>query len=101
MVYRSDMYATTNLFTLILQIPQIERCSNVVLELNCVYQPVKLPIDAISNWLNRTSTDRRKERVLNVELFETQNLVEIWDHLEKVSSQFSLLAQSFLISNFR
>lgn len=84
MLWRTDIDATTNLLASILQISQIKRCSNVMIDLDNVYEAVPLPVVAISDWLNCTSDDSQQERKLSFEIFRTQSLFKIMGHLEEV-----------------
>ena len=52
--------AETNVINSIIQMPQICRCSHLRINLFFVPQPMLLPIDAISSWLNRTIGDGMK-----------------------------------------
>lgn len=84
MLWRTDIDATTKLLASILQISQIKRCSNVMIDLDDVYEAVPLPVVAISDWLNCTSDDSQQERKLSFEIFRTQSLFKIMGHLEEV-----------------
>lgn len=92
---RTDVNDTANLFASILQTSQIERCSNVTINIDRVYQSVRLPVVAISDWLNYTSNARGEERKLSVEMFEIQNLLEINDHLFEVFLNYFIKTQYF------
>ena len=92
---RTDVNDTANLFASILKISQIERCSNVCINIDRVYQSVRLPVVAISDWLNHTSNDRSEERKLSVEIFKIQNLLEINDHLFEVFHDYFININKF------
>ena len=81
----------TNVINSIIQKPQICRCSNLRFDLWFVRQPMLLPVEAISSWLNRTIGDGRnfigrtpKEIFLRIYASRIQNVAEMCDHLAKV-----------------
>lgn len=89
--FYSDDEAAIKVFLSILQMPQIKRCSNIGIELYNFEQPRQLPVEAISNWLNRTIKDgvefidqSPKKIFLQICLANIQNVMEICDHLGKV-----------------
>lgn len=55
----SDMIAS------ILQIPPVTRCSALQIQIFGVYRRKKLPIEAISNWLNRRTSNVDKQKTKN------------------------------------
>ena len=85
----------------ILQLPQIEHCSHVELVL-CYANPTALPVQAITQWLNRkcnrtgVTGPKGKEKFLKISLDWIQNLVEMCGHLTEV--QFTSL---YLLSKFK
>lgn len=96
--FSSDGNSSAKVVASILQIPQIERCSNVEIEVNNGEQ--KLPVDAISNWLEKSvdgmkNNKGQKKRFLKVifpnEYWQNstlhagiQNAGEMLDHLRTV-----------------
>ena len=81
----------TNVINSIIQMPQIYRCSNLRFVLWPVPQPMLLPVDAISGWLNRMIGDgmnfigrTSKEIFLQIYAVRIQNVVEMCDHLVEV-----------------
>ena len=87
-----DAGTGTNVINSIIQMPQIYQCSTLHFDLWPVPQPMLLPVDAISGWLNRTIGDgmkftgRRtpKEIFLKIHAAEIQNVVEMCDLLAEV-----------------
>lgn len=102
----SDNKATTGakIIENILRMPQIVNCSTVkfifgypnqrLLRLKgFLHQPTLLPVEAISNWLNRRSDEsapmgnnvqNQRARTLEIASVEIQNAPEMCDHLKKV-----------------
>ena len=81
----------TNVINSIIQMPQIYQCSTLHFDLWPVPQPMLLPVDAISSWLNRTIGDGMnsigrtpKEYFLKIYAARIQNVVEMCDHLVEV-----------------
>ena len=81
----------TNVISSIIQMPQIGRCSNLHIELHYLQQPKQLPVEAISNWLNRkmdvgTEAIGRtpREIYLGIWLNKIQNAMEMCDQLAEV-----------------
>ena len=78
-----------NIIPGILQIPRIECCSNVEIELKgpAIY-PIQLPIEPISNWLHRDcngNEEKSKERFLRIYSLNFPCIRELCDHLKKVT----------------
>ena len=84
----------TNLISHTLELPQIIHCSDVVIYAflnNQLPFPVqiRLPVDAIANWLNQKSdgisAEKQHARLLNITLFcRIQNAQELCDHMKNV-----------------
>ena len=92
--YNNDGDAT-NVIDSILQMPQIVRCSNLHIKLHCIQQPKQLPVETISNWLNRKMDVGTKaigrtprEIYLGIWLDKIQNAMEMCDHLAEVLFYF-------------
>ena len=94
--------AEANVIKSIIQMPQICRCSNLRFDLWRVPQPqpMLLPVDAISGWLNRTNGDGMnfigrtptpKEIFLQIYANSIENVVEMCDHLVEVCLFYKLL----------
>ena len=88
----SDESSHTNVIDQILQMPQVDRSSNVKFELD-YYSPrnsTQLPIKAISNWLHRTYDDIKNigqtqtKRCLKIATLKIQNATEMFDHIKEV-----------------
>ena len=81
-----------NIINSIIQMPQTCRCSCLRINLCFVPQPVLLPVEEISSWLNRTIGDgmnfigRRTPQEIFLRIYATriQNVVEMCDHLAEV-----------------
>ena len=84
--FRSDKNAGTNFISSLLQMPAIIRCSNLEITLNHIEEAQQLPVETISDWLNRRKTDSRipQELFMKIWLREIQNVTEMCDHLSKV-----------------
>ena len=87
--------AVTNLISHTLELPQIIHCSGVLINAffnNQLHPPpvqIRLPVDAIANWLNQnpneTSAEKQQERRLQLNLHcRIQNGQELCDHVKKV-----------------
>ena len=72
----------------ILQFDAIVRCSKIGVEFNFgSFTSMRLPIEAIGNWLNRTNADgqEQNERFLKLKIsHDIQNLSEMLEHLKEV-----------------
>ena len=89
--------AEANVINLIIQMPEVCRCSHLRFHLWRVPwrepQPMLLPVDAISSWLNRSigdgmnfigRTPTAKEIFLQIYANSIENVVEMCDHLVEV-----------------
>ena len=95
--FRSDENSVTKVIAAILKMPQIVRCSNVEITLAFAnfYDPIQLPVDEITQWLN-LKTDRiglsakkKEEKFLTIDsrskhVRNFQNILEMRDHLIEV-----------------
>ena len=90
----SDENAGTNVIDQILQMPQVDRSSNVKFELYysspSTLKSIQLPVKAISNWLHRTYDgikiigQTQTKRCLEIETFKITNATKMFDHIKKV-----------------
>ena len=84
--FKSDEDSTTALISSILQISQVQRCSNISISLLC--NSLQLPVEDISNWL-APKTDygveiygkKKENRFLQI---HSNNTKEMWEHLKEV-----------------
>ena len=83
--------AGANVLNSIIQMPQICRCSNLRFWLLKAPQPLLLPVEAISSWLNRSIGEgmnfigrTQHEIFLQIQVNSIQNVVEMCEHLAKV-----------------
>ena len=82
----SDMIAS------ILQIPPVTRCSTLQIQIFGVCRRKKLPIEAISNWLNRRPSDVDKQKTKNPMIslrihegcIRRRSVRQMLDHLKEV-----------------
>ena len=87
----SDEVSHTNLIAQILQIPQIDCCSNVKIKLiGLAIHPIQLPIESISNWLHQNcdgKEEKSNKRFLRIYFFNFNSLCtrDLVDHLKKVT----------------
>ena len=88
-----EVGAEANVINSIIQMPQICRCSNLRFFLWHAPQPILLPVEAISNWLNRSKVcginpiGQASEKIfLRIYGTRIQNVVEMCDYLTKVCS---------------
>ena len=80
----SDKNAGTELISSILQLPQINRCPNVCVQLyGLAGAPTQLPVKAISQFLHMLNICRQK--FLRIYMHQPQNIEEMCDYLEKVN----------------
>ena len=86
----------TNVIESILQIPTIERCSNVEIEIHCCWEVNKqLPVEMISNWLQKSvdemeiNSRKQEEKLLTIRMCDIQNTQEMIDHLKLVYLLFN------------
>ena len=87
----SDKNAVAKVIASMLQMDAIKRCSSLEIKLYGLTQPIELPTDAISNWLNRESdgiNKYSKERCLEIYLGEIQTPLHLIDHLKAVIKFF-------------
>ena len=88
----ADRNSASNIIASILQMSQICRCFGVDIGLIGT-NPTQLPIESISNWLNRNSDaleirQKRKGSFLRIHAYKTfQNIPEICDLLKTVNFQ--------------
>ena len=84
--FHSDKNASTNFISSLLQIPAISQCSNFEITLHRIEEAQKLPVENISDWLNRKKTDGRipQEIFMKIRMNEIQNATEMCAHLSKV-----------------
>ena len=84
--FYSDKESAKSVIASILQMEEVKSCSNV----SIVFwfgDPIKLPVDKISNWLHRSCDDiGQRERSLYISLFPSkkENLLEVFTHLKEV-----------------
>ena len=104
--FQSDNDGTADFIEQILQMRSIIRCRDVLFHYaNETF--IQLPVEVISNWLNRNSDDRigctgtgqsRKERYLAMnKQIKIQNSMEICDRMKMVRDFFNFL-NTFKIS---
>ena len=78
----------TNVLATILQFDAIVRCSKIGVEFNFgSFTSMRLPIEAIGNWLNLTNADGQEhnERFLKLKIYDdVPNLGEMFEYLKKV-----------------
>lgn len=86
--FTSDKDAAASVIESLLQMPQIERCSNVAIGINYA-NPTQLPVDSIIQFLNQKKCDqiirKTKEKFLKIRLGKIQNVSNLCDHLTKVN----------------
>ena len=84
--FHSDKNAGTNVISSLLKMPPISRCSNLEITLYGIEEALQLPIETISDWLNRKKHDGRipQEIFMTIYIYEIQNATEMCDHLSKV-----------------
>ena len=81
--------------------PPISRCSNLEITLCCIEEAQQLPIETISDWLNRVIDGRKTDTRIAQEIFmriymrEIQNVKEMCDHLSKVRFIFMVFLLQF------
>ena len=95
----SDPNAATNLIESLLKLPQIVVCSDVKIDVrDCRSVATLLPVEAIAKWLNQKSNDptgvngqkngKKKEKFLEIYLFEIQNGLKMVSRLTEVYCLF-------------
>ena len=87
--FGSDKSAGANVASSILQMDAIQRSSNLEVNFYALStQQLQLPIEEISNWLNRKCDDKinelSEERILRIYSVNIQNARELCDHFIKV-----------------
>ena len=86
--FDSDKDAAASVIESLLQMPQIDRCSNVGIEIDYA-NPTQLPVNSIAQFLNHPKYDqiirKTKEKFLKIYLDEIQNVSNLCDHLTKVN----------------
>ena len=89
-IFYSDMNAGPNVISSLLQMLPISRCSRFEISLSCNEEAKQLPIETISDWLNRRKTECGipQELFMKIWLHEIQNVTEMCDHLSKVRFTF-------------
>ena len=93
----SDKDTVANIVTSILEVQQVNECSNVGIHLGEVRPfryDYRLPVETISNWLHRSrnadngenefSNQKQRERVLEIEAVYISNVLEMLNHLKEV-----------------
>ena len=90
--FHSDKNSCTNFISSLLQMPAIIRCSHFEITLRCIEEAMQLPVEAISDWLNRRKTDGRipQEIFMTIRMNEFRNVTDMCDHLSKVRFTFIL-----------
>ena len=87
--FYSDKNSGTNFISSLLQMPAISRCSNFEISLYHIEEAQQLPVENISDWLNRRKIDGQipQEIFMTIRMYELQNVTEMCgmcDHLSKV-----------------
>ena len=93
-----DYSVATNMLGKILRFGSIDGCSNVLFDLNhAIFSPTNLPVDTISNWLNRSRNFNAisangqtiKERILEIKIDDRiLNISEMINDLKKVNFNY-------------
>lgn len=110
-IFESDVNSGTNVIASLLQMAEIKRCPNVEINLCIPWEcQNQLPVEEISNWLERSADDvgnyiqNKKERFLTVKLFASnhhffQNVREILDQLKTkfVEAECSVHPFTFIV----
>ena len=60
-VFHSASNTASNTIAFLLKIPQIIRCSTLEIQIYGVYQLFEVPVETISNWLNRPPNDDERD----------------------------------------
>lgn len=97
--FHSASLTASNTIALLLKIPQIIRCSTLEIQIYGVYRLFEVPVEAISNWLNRPPNDderTRRKRALRITEWsiQRQSAQKLCDHLKEVSFLY-FISQSF------
>ena len=93
----SDKDTVANIITEILEMQQVNECSNVCISLVIPNQyDYRLPVKTISNWLHRNrnvdkdgtgkeiANQKQRERILEIEAVYISNVLEMLNHLKEV-----------------
>ena len=90
--YEPDGFASMDLIYSILQISQVQSCSNVSIELSGNSTSTFLPVEEILDWLAQKTADcveiydtKEQNRFLWIKSLCIPNIQEMWDHLKEVS----------------
>ena len=94
---RSDNNSGANVISSLLQMPPIIRCSNLEITLFFIEEALQLPVETISDWLNRMIDGRKTEIFMELSMREIQNVTELCDHLSKVRFIFIVFSSQFEI----
>ena len=97
--FGSDKTQRVNVIESILTIPQIVRCSNILIEVCQGANPLQLPVKAIAQWLNQTDDrsrigviddQKKQEKFLRIgtEHDKIRNVLEMCKHLTEVLVHF-------------
>lgn len=87
--FGSDKNSAKNVIESLLQMPAIKQCSHVEFK-NFNGEKNQLPVDAISNWLERSAEgmenkiQNQNARLLKITSFKTKKAREIIEHIAKV-----------------
>ena len=92
--FDSDENSMGNFIDSILRMPLVSRCSNVTLKLlTSFFIPIQLPLETISNWLDRNTgamqSYQKQQKDLFLHIFSHcphQNVPEMWALLKMVTS---------------
>lgn len=89
--FRSDKESASNVLSSILQAPEISGCTDLCIRLYDLEKAKHLPVQAISNWLNRKMikgmevfVQTPQEISLKIYLRKIQNALDLCGHLENV-----------------
>ena len=84
----SDKDAAASVIESLLQMSQIDHCSNVGIRIDYA-NPTQLPVDSITQFLNHPKYDqiigKTKEKFLKIRLRKIQSVSNLCDHLTKVN----------------
>ena len=89
--FYSDEESATSIIASILQMEEVKSCSSVSIFF-WFGVPTKLPVDRISNWLNRSCDEiGQRERYLFIHTSEVESFFEVLSHLKEVFYLFIIL----------
>ena len=98
-IFSSDKISHADLIAKILQMPQIDCCSNVEIKLRLPTQlQVQFPVEAISEWLHRNYhgiEEKAKDRFLRIYSSRFLCARELCNYLKKVTIVLLFLFQNF------